>query len=208
MSKPDFLHAFRLFRNRDFRSAAFGYFGHMWELYTFWALVPSLITSSVSQHSAGNNINTSLLSFFVIATGSAGCVIGGYISLKRGNIITAFIALLLSGICCLLLPFAMTLPITIFLPFMLVWGMAVVADSPQFTSLIAQSTEPSLRGTALTVVNCIGFAITVVSVQLAAMLQEIIKTDYVYWVLTIGPIFGLISIYRKASVYGNISQDQ
>ncbi|MBS1779626.1 MAG: MFS transporter [Bacteroidetes bacterium] len=208
MSKPDFLHAFKLFRNRDFRLAAFGYFGHMWELYTFWALVPSLIINSASKHSAGNNINTSLLSFFVIASGSAGCVIGGYISLRRGNIITAFIALLLSGICCLLLPFAMTLPITIFLPFMLVWGMAVVADSPQFTSLIAQSAEPSLRGTALTVVNCIGFAITVVSMQLIAVLQKIIKTDYVYWVLTIGPIFGFISIYRKALVYGNISQDQ
>lgn len=208
MSKPDFLHAFRLFRNRDFRSAAFGYFGHMWELYTFWALVPSLIASCVSKHSAGNNINTSLLSFFVIATGSTGCVIGGYISLRRGNIITAFIALLLSGICCLLLPFAMTLPITIFLPFMLVWGMTVVADSPQFTSLVAQSGEPSLRGTALTMVNCIGFVITVVSMQLVAMLHEIIKADYVYWVLTIGPIFGLISIYRKALVYRNISQDQ
>lgn len=208
ISKPDFLHTFKLFRNREFRLAAFGYFGHMWELYTFWTLVPSLIASFVSRHAAGHGINTSLVSFFVIAAGSAGCIIGGYISLKKGNIITAFIALLSSGICCLLLPFALALPFAIFLPFMLVWGVTVVADSPQFTSLIAQSIESSLRGTALTIVNSIGFAITVVSMQLVAMLQAIMKTNYIYWVLAIGPMLGLISIYNKALVPRNISQGQ
>ena len=28
------------FKDTKFRSAAFGYFGHMWELYAFWAFVP------------------------------------------------------------------------------------------------------------------------------------------------------------------------
>src|SRR5215213_10900285 len=31
---------FLLFRSKNFRSAAFGYFGHMWELYTFWTFLP------------------------------------------------------------------------------------------------------------------------------------------------------------------------
>ena len=32
-----------LFKERPFRKAAMGYFGHMWELYTFWAAVPALL---------------------------------------------------------------------------------------------------------------------------------------------------------------------
>ena len=39
----DFKAAFKLFRLSNFRSAAFGYFGHMWELYAFWAFIPSII---------------------------------------------------------------------------------------------------------------------------------------------------------------------
>jgi MFS family permease len=31
------------FASRDFRAAALGYFGHMWELYAFWTIVPLLI---------------------------------------------------------------------------------------------------------------------------------------------------------------------
>lgn len=32
---------FKVFEHFEFRSAAFGYFGHMWELYAFWAFLSS-----------------------------------------------------------------------------------------------------------------------------------------------------------------------
>src|SRR5690606_18956489 len=38
----------RAFRIPAFRSAAFGYFGHMWELYAFWALVPWLVADAAA----------------------------------------------------------------------------------------------------------------------------------------------------------------
>lgn len=194
-TKPDFSMAYKLFANKDFRSAAFGYFGHMWELYTFWAFVPSLLALYLSRH-AQVVLNTPVWSFAIIASGGVACVIGGNISLKKGNAKTAFAALLISFLCCLSVYFFFQLPVYVFLPFLLVWGMAVVADSPQFTSLVAQSVDAASRGTALTIVNCIGFAITVVSIQVISMLRDNAGADYVYFFLAIGPAFGLMAFRR------------
>ncbi|WP_431293855.1 MFS transporter [Pedobacter sp. P26] len=41
--KFNFRSCFDGFKNPGFRSAAFGYFGHMWELYTFWAFLPGML---------------------------------------------------------------------------------------------------------------------------------------------------------------------
>ena len=35
------------FTSEDLRAAALGYFGHMWELYAFWTLIPAIIRTSL-----------------------------------------------------------------------------------------------------------------------------------------------------------------
>ena len=39
-----------IFRSRRFRASAFGYFGHMWELYTLWAFIPLLLLAYATSH--------------------------------------------------------------------------------------------------------------------------------------------------------------
>ena len=101
--KPDITALFKVFNNKPFRSAAFGYFGHMWELYAFWAFVPVMLASYIEMHPE-TSFDIPLLSFLIIALGSVACVIGGYVSLNKGVKKTATTALLLSCACCLLSP--------------------------------------------------------------------------------------------------------
>ena len=151
----------QIFRFGEFRAAAFGYFGHMWELYAMWAFVPLMLAGFNEMH--GENLNVPLWSFLIIAAGGLGCVAGGYISLKKGSPKVAYWMLLISGTCCLLSPLFFFWSKWLFVAALLVWGFTVVGDSPQFSTVVARTAPKIYVGTALTIVNCIGFGLTIFS---------------------------------------------
>jgi predicted MFS family arabinose efflux permease len=189
----------QVFRDQRFRAAAFGYFGHMWELYTFWAFVP-LLLRSYSRLPPGAAGNPALLSFFIIGSGAVACWLGGYLAQHIGSARTAFGALGVSGMLCLLSPLLFHLPFPAFLFCLLVWGMAVVMDSPQFSTLVAQNAPPGARGTALTIVNCLGFFITIVSIQVFRVLADYLPAGFQYQLLAIGPFLGLWAMRRAVFI--------
>ncbi|PWN07898.1 MFS transporter [Rhodohalobacter mucosus] len=192
--KPDFSAWFRVFKDRDFRSAAFGYFGHMWELYAFWAFVPLMIAGYFdTQGLAAGNI--SILSFIIIGLGGVSCAVGGILSGKLGTKRTAFVALFSSCCCCLLYPlfFSQTSG-ALFIAFLIFWGLVVIADSPLFSTLVAHNAPGEIKGTALTIVNCIGFSITIVSIQTVTWLLPLVNPAYLYMILALGPIAGLYAL--------------
>ena len=184
---------YSIFSSRGLRASAGGYFGHMWELYTLWALAPLMVAGYAQLHSA--ELNVGLWSFAIIAAGAVGCVGGGIVSRTLGSAPVALGQLSLSGLCCLLSPLAYLLPVPGFFAFMVFWGIVVVGDSPQFSALTAATAPRELVGSALTIVNCIGFAISIVSIQLlnhaaaAAM-----PAHYLFLLLVPGPLLGLWSL--------------
>ncbi|HEX4958646.1 MAG TPA: MFS transporter, partial [Lacibacter sp.] len=108
------------FQRAGFRAASFGYFGHMWELYAFWAFVPLLLTYYVQKHALVLNIP--LWSFLIIATGMAGCIAGGYLTKQFGSAKVAFVAMCCSLCCCLLSVFSFEWNTALFLIFLFIWG--------------------------------------------------------------------------------------
>ncbi|MFT6797224.1 MAG: MFS family permease [Maribacter sp.] len=180
---------FGLFRITDFRKAAFGYFGHMWELYAFWAFTPFAIQSYNSL--SGTAISVPLWTGIIITLGAVSCALGGLLSQRYGSKRVAFTALLVSGICCLASPLFFQSNTLLFLGGWCLWGMAVTADSPQFSNLVATAAPSKLKGTGLTLVNCIGFTITIGSIQLLAKFSQAISPEYTFLVLALGPLFGL-----------------
>jgi MFS family permease len=182
-----------IFRSKRFRASAFGYFGHMWELYAFWAFVPALVAAYAAQTAHGA-LDIPLCTFAVIAAGAVGCVVGGLFSPRFGSAPVAFAQLGASGLCCLASPLALYLPAPVFVAYLIVWGIVVAGDSPQFSALNAAYAPGDLVGSALTIVNSIGFAITIPSIQLLNHGIGVVGVQYVFLLLVPGPLLGLAAL--------------
>jgi MFS family permease len=279
-----------IFAPAGFRTALYGYCGHSWELYGFWAYVPTLIEAHARAHStaavllqrqrhaaeaaaavamahaggggelggAGGLANSSdgadglglssdglllgqrqnissthssssssasllsvsaaaalearvcSLTFCAIGIGALSCALGGLLSARvgsrdgsrggvPGSAIVAQLALALSMACCLVAPFYAAMGEWVFTAYVLVWGAAVIADSAQFSALVAASAHKPLMGTALALSTCVGFSLTVVSLQcVAAVLRTGADVGVAMCVtLAPGPALGLVAMYRQ-----------
>ena len=185
------------FKIAPFRQAALGYFGHMWELYTFWAFLPVILLGyKVRNHF--DDMNVTLWSFLIIASGFLSCIAGGYLAERITPKRLAFSLLSVSGICCLLSPlFLLGSNETGLFIFLLIWGMAVIADSPLFSAIVADSAPPESKGTLLTIVTCGGFFLTIISIQITNTLSAITSNEYLLLWLVSGPVFGLSALLIK-----------
>lgn len=175
-----------IWSDRRLRASVFGYFGHMWELYAFIVLVPAIVATRVAGSAA-----VSALSFWAIAAGFAGCVLGGLVVRRWGSARVAQAQLATSGLCCLAAPLMLAAPLPLFTAWLLLWGATVAGDSPQFSALTGRNAPPAVVGSVLTFTNCIGFAISVVSIELFVAAAQAWPLAAVLPWLALGPLCGL-----------------
>ena len=181
-------HVLTAFTIPQFRASALAYFGHMWEVYALWTLVPALVV--VSGLAQPNTRAQSGIAFLVVGIGALSCMLGGKLSQRFGSARVAAFALTGSVISCALFPL---MPIDHpgwILALLLFWGATVVADSPQFSALSAKAAPPDIVGSALALQNAIGFTIGMVSIQLGTALVGTVDM-YIAWLLLPGPVLAL-----------------
>ena len=188
----------RVFSNKPVMLANYGYFGHQWELYAMWTWLPAFLNASLTKYAPQISPWLSeFLSFVSIGVaGAIGCIAGGYYADKVGRSRLTVIAMSASALCAILIGFTYGQAIWITFILSSVWGVSVIADSAQFSAAVTEFSESEYVGTALTFQMSIGFLITIFSINLIPILQRYLGWEWVFSLLSIGPILGIIAMLK------------
>jgi len=174
-----------IWTDRKVRASVLGYFGHMWELYAMWVLLPFILATRLQ------GAALSWAAFAALGAGALGCVFGGRAVARFGSARVAGVQLAVSGLCCVAAPLMLGAADGLFYAWLLLWGITVAGDSPQFSALTAANAPPQAVGSVLTLSNSLGFALSIVSIQLfVSRLQSVPLAGLLPW-LGLGPVLGL-----------------
>ena len=189
-------YALRAFRDPAVRLVNLGYFGHMWELYAMWTWFASFFGASLAASGVANAaMLASLGTFAVVGAGALGCVAGGFLGDTWGRTATTASAMAISATCAAIIGAAFAAP-AVALAVGLLWGVAVVADSAQFSTMVTELADQAYVGTALTVQLAVGFALTAATIWLVPLVRDAVGWPWTFLLLVPGPALGVVAMLR------------
>jgi len=184
----------RILRDRAVLLANLGYLGHMWELYAMWTWMAVYVAASERLRrgvEADTTALAALVTFAVVGSGAIGCWLGGKYADRWGRTLVTSIAMVVSGVCALVVGLFFGGPLTALVPLLLVWGVTVVADSAQFSTAVSELAPADYVGTALTLQTSMGFLLTCATIYLLPAVATAIGWRWSMSVLAVGPALGV-----------------
>ncbi|MDP6574360.1 MAG: MFS transporter [Rhodospirillales bacterium] len=184
--------------NREIRLAYAGYFGHMWELYAFWAWVGAAAAASYGATMGAEEAGrlAKLTAFLAIGLGGFACVPAGMLADRIGKARVAQWAMILSGGAALATALSFGEAAWATFALMLFWGMAVVPDSAQFSALVADAAPDERAGSLMTFQTALGFTLTAFTVQVVPTVVELAGWPATLALMALGPAFGVEAMRR------------
>lgn len=196
---PNPRYALTMFVERGPRLANIGYFGHMWEVYALWTWIPTFLLASPAARTLPASVG--IVVFMTMGVlGFVGCLLGGWGADRFGRSGAAVVALVVSGACCLLSPLAFAAGPAVLVTFCAIWGASAIADSGVFSTSLSEAADPRYVGTALTAQTAVGFALTVLSIQLVPLLADAVGWRFAFLLLIPGPVVGAVAMRTYRAV--------
>jgi MFS family permease len=183
-------------RNRPLRLANLGYLGHMWELYSMWGWIAVIFAASTGW----SRTQYEWVAAMAIAIGAVGCIWAGSASdrlqdqaadmrvAQRARV--TMIAMAISSACCVLAALVLHRP-ALLVPLAMIWGIAVIADSAQFSTIISEVSDKNYVGTALTCQVALGFLLTAAVIRLMAAIASHYGWNWALASMALGPLLGI-----------------
>ena len=188
--------------NKKVRLAYAGYLGHMLELYAMWAWIAAATAVSYSSSLGADEAEklSKMTAFVAIGAGGLACVFAGSLADKIGKAEVTIIAMTISGIAAVLTAVTFGGPVWITFGIVVVWGISIIPDSAQFSALVADASPADQVGSLMTLQTALGFALTFITVQMTPALALNLGWPIVLGGLAIGPVFGVVAMFRLRSI--------
>lgn len=185
--------------NRGVMLSTGGYLGHMWELYAMWSSI-GLFWGAVGSDRALPSWMPSAMAFATVGIGALGCVWAGVAADRAGRSVVTIVSLTVSGGCSVAIGLLLSAPLPLLVVVSLVWGVAIVADSAQFSAAVTEFAHRDFVGTAVTVQTALGFLLTMVTIRLVPHWSVAWGWRYAYMPLAAGPALGILCMWRLRSM--------
>lgn len=182
-------------RNRGVRLSTYGYLGHMWELYAMWTWTAAFLAASAVARGDGTGW-VPLATFGVIASGGVGAWAAGALADRHGRTTIAGGSMAMSGACAIVSPLVFAAHPGVVLALFVVWGVTVVADSAQFSTMVTEVSDGRHRGTALALQTALGFLLTLVTIRGVPLIAGAVGWRWAFPWLALGPVFGIVAMVR------------
>lgn len=182
--------------NKPVRYAIGGYLGHMWELYAMWAWIGAASAAAYVLHVSPELASdwAKITAFLAIAAGAVACAPAGKAADRFGKAEITIAAMVLSAGFAVLSAVTFGVAPWLTLVLAILWGLTIIPDSAQFSALVADHAPDEFAGSLMTLQTALGFALTVVTVQVTPILADLWGWPAVLLVIAMGPIFGIVSM--------------
>lgn len=135
-----------------------------------------------------------LTTFCAIAGGAFASVGAGFLADRIGKAETTIVAMGISAFAAIAAAIAFYGSLFLLIAIVIIWGASIIADSAQFSALVADYAPPQEAGALLTLQTALGFALTTLTVQVAPFITNAIDWPGLFIVLAIGPIVGILAM--------------